>query len=86
MLGLRLERDLEERLDGFAAQTRRSRSQIAREALREYLDRHAIDAEWRRQIALIAASTTEEDLDRLDADHDDMTADEPDYNWGDKRP
>ncbi len=86
MLGLRLERDLEERLDGFAAQTRRSRSQITRDALREYLDRHATDTEWRRQIAMLAAATTDEDLDEMDAFHDDMTADEPEYDWGGNQP
>ncbi len=86
MLGLRLERDLEDRLDGFAAETRRTRSQIARDAIREYLDRHADDVEWRRQLAIIAAETTDADLDRLDALHDDMMADQPDYDWGDRKP
>jgi RHH-type transcriptional regulator, rel operon repressor / antitoxin RelB len=38
MLRIRLEPDLEERLDSLAKETRRSKSYYAREAIRQYLE------------------------------------------------
>lgn len=54
MLGLRLDKELADRLDRFAARTRRTRSDIARVAVREYLDRAEGRDELRRQAALLA--------------------------------
>ncbi|QMW23768.1 ribbon-helix-helix protein, CopG family [Sandaracinobacteroides saxicola] len=53
MLGLRLDAATEKRLAQHAAETRRTRSDIARVAVREYLDRHSEDAEWERQLATL---------------------------------
>jgi len=39
MLGVRLEPELEERLTVLAAKTKRSKSFLAKEALRDYMDR-----------------------------------------------
>lgn len=82
LLGLRLDSDMEQRLGRFAMETRRSKSEIAREAVREYLDRHAMDAELQRQLSVIAAADDDDDLFWLDAMHDDLMRDEPDYDWG----
>lgn len=80
-LGLRLDPALSRRLDRFAATTRRSKSDVARDALRAYLDRSSADEELRRELSAIAAATSEEDLAVLDAIHDDVMRDEPDYRW-----
>lgn len=83
MLGLRLDSAMAEHLERFARATRRSKSDIARDAVREYLDRHALDDEYKRQVQAIAAATTEDDLAWLDAVNDDLLANEPDYDRGD---
>jgi RHH-type transcriptional regulator, rel operon repressor / antitoxin RelB len=81
VLGVRLDAVLTEKLDRFATVSRRSKSDIARDAVREYLERHDIDDDYRRQVQAIAAATRERDLLWLDAVHDDLMAGEPDYDW-----
>lgn len=68
----------------FARATRRTKSDVARDAMREYLDRHAADEEYQRQVAAIAAATSESDFAELEAIGHDALADEPDYDWGDQ--
>lgn len=50
MLGVRLDKDTERDLERLARQTRRPKSQIAREAIRAYVARHSrvvrAKAEW----------------------------------------
>ena len=82
MLGLRLDSEMERRLVRFAAETRRSKSDIAREAVAEYLDRHGVDSEMQRQLRIVAAADATDDLDWADAMADDTLRDEPDYDWG----
>ena len=57
MLGVRLDSDLEERLAAVARTQGRSKSDIAREAVRRYVERHdeAFLAEARRQSMKAAA-------------------------------
>ena len=70
MLGVRLDSELEERLAAVARTQGRSKSDIAREAVRRYVERHdeAFLAEARRQ-SLAAADhyrqAGEEDWDAL---------------------
>jgi RHH-type rel operon transcriptional repressor/antitoxin RelB len=70
MLGVRLDSELEERLAAVARTQGRSKSDIAREAVRRYVERHdeAFLAEARRQ-SLTAADhdrqAGEEDWDAL---------------------
>ena len=70
MLGVRLDSDLEERLAAVARTQGRSKSDIARESVRRYVERHdeAFLAEARRQ-SLTAADhdrqAGEEDWDAL---------------------
>ena len=70
MLGVRLDSELEERLAAVARTQGRSKSDIAREAVRRYVERHdeAFLAEARRQ-SLVAADhdrqAGEEDWDAL---------------------
>ena len=59
MLGIRLEPDLESRLDWLARATGRPKSDLAREALRGYLDSNVEEA--RRQ-SLLASRTPIADL------------------------
>lgn len=64
MLGVRLDGDLEQRLTAVARSQGRSKSDIAREAVRRYVERHdeAFLAEARRQSLRAAArGRTEED-------------------------
>ena len=84
-LGLRLDAGLSRQLSRFATSTRRSKSDVARDALRLYLSRRAPDDDLQRELDAIAASTTDEDLMILDAIHDDLMRDEPAYVWGDRR-
>lgn len=49
MLGVRLEPEIEERLRILAEATGRSKSEIAREAIRRYLQERDLTAEARRQ-------------------------------------
>ena len=86
MLGVRLPVDTENDLAAFARRTRRSKSDIARDAVREYLDRHRVDEEFRRQLRLIAAATSEDDLALVDERIADLLHDEPDHDWGVNEP
>jgi RHH-type rel operon transcriptional repressor/antitoxin RelB len=64
MLGVRLDSDLEERLAAVARTQGRSKSDIAREAVRRYVERHdeAFLAEAKRQsLAAAALGWTEDD-------------------------
>lgn len=72
MLGVRLDSDLEERLAAVARTQGRSKSDIAREAVRRYVERHdeAFLAEAKRQ-SLVAAA---HDLHAKDEDWDVMFA------------
>jgi RHH-type rel operon transcriptional repressor/antitoxin RelB len=66
MLGVRLDSELEERLAAVARTQGRSKSDIAREAVRRYVERHdeAFLAEAKRQSLAAAAQ------DRLAKDED----------------
>jgi predicted transcriptional regulator len=54
MLGVRLGTEVERRLERFARQHRRAKSDIARAAIGEYLDRHSLDDELERQLRACA--------------------------------
>jgi RHH-type rel operon transcriptional repressor/antitoxin RelB len=64
MLGIRLEPELARRLDWLARATGRPKSDLAREAIRRYLDSNAEEA--RRQ-SLLASRVDAEDLPSDDA-------------------
>lgn len=83
-LGLRLDPTLSRQLSHFAATTHRSKSDVARDALRLYLSRLAPDDDLIRELEAIAAATSATDLALLDAVHDDVMRDEPDYDWGNR--
>lgn len=73
MLGIRLEPDLEERLEQIAKQTGQTKSYCAREAIKQYLDSHFTPDEARRQS--IAASKADRNEDwELGADESGWTA------------
>ena len=79
MLGVRLDSQTEKRLDRFVRERGRAKSEVARAAIVEYLERHDLEAELRRQVRLISAATTEERLREVDALADDLMRDESDY-------
>ncbi len=83
-LGLRLDVSLSRQLVRFAASTHRSKSDVARDALRIYLSRRAPDDDLVREMEAIAAATSATDLALLDVLHDDVMGDEPDYDWGNR--
>jgi RHH-type rel operon transcriptional repressor/antitoxin RelB len=64
MLGVRLEPETEERLRLLAEATGRSRSEIAREAIRRYLQDRDVAAEARRQ-SLAVAGPADDDAQQL---------------------
>jgi RHH-type rel operon transcriptional repressor/antitoxin RelB len=66
MLGLRLEPELEDKLEALSARSGRSKSAIARDALRQYLDARDLAVEARRQSIL--ASQHDDAADYLDFD------------------
>ena len=59
MLGVRLDTELEERLAAVARTQGRSKSDIAREAVRRYVDLH--DEAYRREAARQSAETPDEE-------------------------
>ncbi|TPG12407.1 type II toxin-antitoxin system RelB family antitoxin [Sphingomonas oligophenolica] len=69
MLGVRLDTDLEERLAAVARTQGRSKSDIAREAVRRYVERHdeAFLAEAKRQSLKAAAEDRADDWEFLEA-------------------
>lgn len=78
MLGVRLSEQDDQALARFAKRSRRSKSDIAREAVQEYLRRHTLDEEWRRQVANLRGKSLDgEDAALLDAVVDDLSDDPP---------
>ncbi|WP_174285761.1 ribbon-helix-helix protein, CopG family [Sphingomonas bacterium] len=85
MLGVRIDSELEQRLAAVARSQGRSKSDIAREAVRRYVERHdeAYLAEARRQSLRAAArGWTDEDraweiLAAADDDLNDLTGTDP---------
>jgi predicted DNA-binding protein len=72
MLGVRLGADVERRLERFARQHRRAKSDVARAAIGEYLDRHGLDDELERQLRACAAQERsdprmQQEIDEADA-------------------
>lgn len=56
MLGIRLDAETERGLEAIARQSRRPKSQIAREAIRSYVLRHDVDGTARAQWKAISAA------------------------------
>ncbi len=54
MLGVRLDTDTERGLNALAKETRRPKSQIARDAIREYISRHSRLAQAKKDWAEIS--------------------------------
>jgi RHH-type rel operon transcriptional repressor/antitoxin RelB len=61
MFGIRLERDLDQRLAALAKRQGRTKSDLAREAIRRYLMDDDLAAEARRQSLLVSRSDSEQD-------------------------
>ena len=62
MLGIRLEQDLDQRLAALAKRQGRTKSDLAREAIRRYLMDDGLAAEARRQSLLVSKGGGEEDV------------------------
>ena len=73
MLGIRLEPDLELRLEQLAKQTGRTKSYFAREAIKQYLDSHINTDEAHRQSLAASKADRNEDWE-LGADESGWTA------------
>ena len=74
MLGLRLDTDTEAGLARVARRERRTKSDIARDAIRAYLARVEDDEALIAEVRAIAALMTEDELRELDASQDDLEA------------
>jgi RHH-type rel operon transcriptional repressor/antitoxin RelB len=69
MLGVRIDDDLERKLEQLARRTQRTKSDLAREAIRLFVQKHDLAAEARRQSLAVAATDRPEDyLPVVDAD------------------
>jgi predicted transcriptional regulator len=71
MLGVRLSPEIEHRFTRFARAKGRPKSDIARTAIVEYLDRHGDDHEFERQLKAAAEMernqpTTQQEINELD--------------------
>lgn len=55
MLGVRLGAEVERRLDRFARRRGRPKSDVARAAIVEYMDRHDLEEEFERQLKAAAS-------------------------------
>lgn len=67
MFGVRLEPELDRRLCRLAEATGRSKSDVAREAIRRYLLSFDLEGEARRQSLNVGGAEEEEVLDFLEA-------------------
>ncbi len=70
MLGLRLSPEIERRLDRFVHRRGLRKSDVARSALVDYLDRHERDDDFERQVAVLAAFESADrsaEIDELNA-------------------
>ena len=54
MFGIKLDEELDRRVSEYARSKRQAKSEIGRRALIEYLDRHALEEEFKRQIDSLA--------------------------------
>ena len=86
MLGLRLDETLERRLARYASDAHRTKSEIARDAVREYLDRHSMDDEIRHELGRIAAAGCRDSMADVDALGAEALAGLPTYDWSDRQP
>lgn len=72
MLGVRLSPDVERRFERFVREQGRAKSDVARTAIVEYMDRHSLDEEFERQLRVIANMEradpiVQRELDELEA-------------------
>ena len=74
MFGIKLDEELDRRISEFARSRGQAKSEVGRRALVEYLDRHAIDQEFKRQLAVLMADD-HSDMDELEA----LAFDNPDW-------
>ena len=72
MLGLRLDPDLEAGVARVARREGRTKSDVVRSALREFLGRTEADELLLSEVRTIAALTAPDELSQLDALNDDM--------------
>jgi predicted transcriptional regulator len=71
MFGIKLDEELDRRVSTFAREKGQAKSEIGRRALIEYLNRHALDGEFRRQLAALATEDLSymEELEAAAFDH-----------------
>lgn len=62
MFGIKLDDELDRRISAFARARGQAKSEVGRRALIEYLDRHSLEDEFKRQLAMLA----DEDLSYME--------------------
>ncbi|HEX5259778.1 MAG TPA: ribbon-helix-helix domain-containing protein [Sphingomicrobium sp.] len=67
MFGIKLDEELDRRISEYARSKGQAKSEIGRRALIEYLDRHALEEEFKRQIGSLAGEDLSymEELERM---------------------
>ena len=90
MLGIRLSREAEERLERHARATGRAKSTLAREWILDRLQRESVDGDMRRAAELLAKTLSGEELRDAEAATAEWLRllDEEDggYDWGPEGP
>ena len=66
MFGIKIDEALEKRVSRFARSRGQAKSEVGRRALIEYLDRHELEEEFKRQIRVLADQDLS-DMDELEA-------------------
>jgi predicted transcriptional regulator len=74
VLGVRLTPEIENRMTRFARSTGRPKSDVARAAIVEYLDRHTDELEFERQLQAAAEMERHNDASRQEIDELDALA------------
>lgn len=66
MFGIKIDEELDKRIARFAQSKGQAKSELGRRALIEYLNRHELEEEFRRQLATLADEDVS-DMDDLEA-------------------
>lgn len=71
MFGIKLDEGLERRVTAFARSRGQAKSEVGRRALIEYLDRHSLEEEFKRQLVQLAPAPVDDvsDLEQMAFDN-----------------
>jgi predicted transcriptional regulator len=74
MFGIKLDEELDRRITRYARSKGQAKSEVGRRALIEYLNRHELEEEFKRQLAMLA----DEDLSYME-EYERMAFEDPEW-------